>query len=506
MQKLIKEIWAHVKSIQKIVISTVKKNRGGTFNVNHWVPILEEKKRMKPKDYQSREVIELYKKASRLHFDIISSMTQTVIPDDEPWTENIQAPPVVELLYGLDPGFRKDIEKFVDCLEREQSLLDRVVLDRYTGRQGPTWVNDIISTPASNFNLYKSIFNKIKTPIDPMHRETMLHAVSFARNTSYTNLLGATFTERFENGENWTRAIEAERESIKKMWLEPVNFQIELMKKLNFRSFNIKEYLTRFKEGIEQNVKECMESGVHYGNIIQVANAAGGIEHHISQMTYNMCKDDLIMAIKESVAQVLEDTLDKAVAKGKLKDPTQVPITPITGAAVAYVLQKDGFNANMVNHLLMWRSQNLYLKDPKRMQREDLVGIFMNYLDLGERTLNDVPCGNGRKVGGIEIDLHAIDENEVLQNPQRYTWAQTPITARFSALMRFVDEPMMLMNDPVLNSWIVQVIALKPSEWSHAGAKDLCNCCVQARFLPARCNYCLTQRESISDKSAMKII
>jgi len=41
-----------------------------------------------------------------------------------------------------------------------------------------------------------------------------------------------------------------------------------------------------------------MNDGVHYGNILTVpAYCVGDISHHIAQSTFNMCKDDVIMAV-----------------------------------------------------------------------------------------------------------------------------------------------------------------------------------------------------------------
>ena len=42
-------------------------------------------------------------------------------------------------------------------------------------------------------------------------------------------------------------------------------------------------------------VKAAVDDGVHYGNIVTIpAYCVGDISHHISQSTYNMCKDDVI--------------------------------------------------------------------------------------------------------------------------------------------------------------------------------------------------------------------
>ena len=50
----------------------------------------------------------------------------------------------------------------------------------------------------------------------------------------------------------------------------------------------------------------AVEDGVHYGNIVTVpAYCVGDISHHIAQSTYNMCKDDVIMAVIEATTGVM---------------------------------------------------------------------------------------------------------------------------------------------------------------------------------------------------------
>lgn len=491
MQNEVSRIWNHVKALQRIVTSAVKLNRGGKFNVDHWIPIIEEKKKINASENESLEIIDLYKLASQLHFNIIRKMTHTIRPNDEPWTENLQTEPVIELFYEIDPEFYKSVHKLVEGIEDADWLIDRAILGRYSGMYGPTWVNDYLPTPGSSMNLYKAILDKIK--INSPYHEIILTAITSARNTSYCNLLGATFAKAFEEGKPWKVSAQAEKQALKRMWLEPVDFQVELMQKLNFQSFDVSNYLSQFKQGIRKSVEKCMNKGIHPANILRVINAAGAIEHHISQMAYNMCKDDLIMAVFEVVADVLEKTMDRAVSQGKLKDPFFVPVVSITAAAVACILREDGFTANMVNNLLFARSNNLYLRNPDRLQREDLVSVFMNYLATGERVIEDAPRGTGGMVGDIEVDLSPIGRNQILQNPQWYTWGQTPITARFSAIIRFADEPMMLMSDPAIIAWNVFLIALKPEACLDS---DICRSCVEAIYLPERCRYCLAKRQS----------
>lgn len=66
-------------------------------------------------------------------------------------------------------------------------------------------------------------------------------------------------------------------------------------------SFDHREYMKRYRAGIAGVVKAALDEGVYYSNILTVpAYCVGDIAHHISQSTYNMCKDDVVMAAIEA--------------------------------------------------------------------------------------------------------------------------------------------------------------------------------------------------------------
>ncbi len=71
---------------------------------------------------------------------------------------------------------------------------------------------------------------------------------------------------------------------------------------------------------------------------------------------------------------------------------------------------------------------------------------FVEYIKAGERILTAHP--GTPQVDGLPIDLSPVDEDPVIQDPALYTWGQLPITARFAAMIKFVDEPYMLISDP----------------------------------------------------------
>lgn len=98
----------------------------------------------------------------------------------------------------------------------------------------------------------------------------------------------------------------------------PVKAQAELMDTVGQKSFDHRKYMESYRTKMAPVVKAAMEEGVHYGNIVTIpAYCVGDIAHHISQSTFNMCKDDVVMAAIDATTAVMESTLKKQ--KGRLK-------------------------------------------------------------------------------------------------------------------------------------------------------------------------------------------
>lgn len=75
-------------------------------------------------------------------------------------------------------------------------------------------------------------------------------------------------------------------------------------------SFDVRKYMNSYKKKMRSTVIAAMGDDVHYGNILTVpAYCVGDIAHHISQSTFNMCKDDMTMGIIEATTDVIETSL-----------------------------------------------------------------------------------------------------------------------------------------------------------------------------------------------------
>jgi len=192
---------------------------------------------------------------------------------------------------------------------------------------------------------------------------------------------------------------------------------------------------------------------------------------------FNMCKDDVTMAIIEAESQVLENTL-MAGLKAGFKNPGAVLslATGATAVGAAYILEKDGFTASMVVDLLTKRYTNYVQLNPTRGAAAELHNVdFMDMLMRGSKLLEVKPVGKGGFVGGVKVDLSPIDNNEVLANPQRYTYPACAITVRFSSLMRLADFPCLLTSEPVTATLMTNLIALnKDTPGSPARGCKMC--------------------------------
>jgi hypothetical protein len=98
------------------------------------------------------------------------------------------------------------------------------------------------------------------------------------------------------------------------------------------------------------------------------------------------------------------------------------------------------------------------------------------------------------KINGFPVDLSPIAENEVIMNPQRYTYPACAITVRFSSLMRLADYPCLLTSEPITATMMTNIIALnKESAGSPARG---CKNCASATLVDGKHEYC-QWRESV---------
>ena len=489
-KNLAEKIADDVLCIQKTWVETVEKKRAARFKIKDWIPMLRIKEDVAPERDQSKIVFDLYSTSAKAGYEVLSGLTDYVRPEDEPWLEHYQTTAVFEILYEHDRNFKKAAVKIAEVIDKSSNLIMEEAIARFCGRYGPTWIADYVASPGSFSNLLRRIVEHVS--IKPEYKWAFINAVSAARNTSYSVMFGSKFLEAFTETHDFQKAVEAEKNMMKEMWLSPAATQVQLMKEKQQESFDYEKCIRMFKDKIFDVTVAAAESKVHYVNLSLIPFWAAGDFHHVSQTTYNLCKDDIAMAILSSLTRCYENTIKKARKNRQLLNPHEIPTWEVMAAGAAYIMQLDGFTSDMINELLTKRFYNLLLSNPQQFEYECMQDEFISFLSQGEHFIKSTSHGTDAKVHGIKIDLQPICDNEVLKNPQRYSWPECPITARFSSLLKFADDPFQLYSDPMICLYGTELISLEPEK--PYLPFFYCKLCPSAKLMPSRCKHCLAEK------------
>jgi len=463
-EKLVKECVAAARADYGVL----KEKRGGEFKIADAQPYVDAVNTITVIEGQCKEVIDLHVGSVNAHYDVLRELTETIRPEDDPFIEHHQTPVLMELLFELDPSFKKSTDKFVGAIAAEKATVALEAIRRYGGMYGPSCVVDFGFSVGSVPNLVNRILKK--TDIPQKDKETILAAKSWGMNTSYG--LGGAFRAAIESGKTAGEAENAEVAQLQKLYSSPMDAQCEVMATHNLgghgphSSFDLRKYMQGYKAKMKPFVEAAMKAGVHPANIVTVpAYCVGDIGHHIAQSAYNMFKDDMVFGVYEAVTDVFENTLVKGLAQGAFKSGWDV-LSAATGApaaAAAYILWMDGFHVPMLVDLLVKRFYNYAAMNPKRGEADELHNVdFMDILKRGEWIIDVAPKGGGGKIKGVEIDFSPITSHPVLSNPQRYTYPACAITQRFAALMSLSDFPCYLTPECVTATAMTNMIALRP--------------------------------------------
>ena len=453
-------------------LGVIGKKRGGPFKFTDAKPYVDAVNGMKPGAGQSKEVFDLHIQSVNAHYDILNKIAvkNTIRPEDDPFVEHYQTPPILEILYDEDPAFKASMWKFIDAIAANKALIGREAVRVYGGMYGLTCVVDFAFSCGSTSNVVNRILRELDIPKD--HKRTILASKSWGMNTSYG--LGAAFRGALEAGKTAAEAEQAEVDMWQFIYREPTAAQTQLMKTHNLgghgghTSFDTAEYMKQYKARMKPYILAALKAGVHPGNIVTVpAYCVGDVGHHLGPATFNMFKDDMVFNIYDAVTKVFESTLKKGLDTDAFKSEWDV-LSVATGAgacAVAYILWLDSFTVPMVVDLFNKRFHNYAAMNPKRGAADELHNAdFIDILTRGESILDIEPKGNGAKIKGIPVDLSVIDKNEVIMNPQRYTYPACAITQRFAALMSLSDYPCFLTTECVTATVMTNIIALNPTK------------------------------------------
>ncbi|MDV0444328.1 DUF2193 domain-containing protein [Methanorbis rubei] len=493
MSDIYKKMVEEALAAQYADVNVLKQKRGTKFSLTDAKPYVDAVSKMTVADGQSAAVINLHKASVKTHFEVLSSLTGYVRPEDDPFVEHYQTPVILEILCDEDKKFAKSMDTFAECIKKNENIVGREAARGYAGFYGPTCVVDFALMPGSTSNVVNQILQKTDIPTD--HKQAILAAKSWGMNTSYG--IGDLFAKRIEAGDTLAEASDKEVKQLQALYQHPVKAQVDLMNSSGMTSFDPKKYMDNYRKGMEAYVKAAIDDGVHYGNIATIpAYCVGDISHHISQSTYNMCKDDVVMATIEAVTGVIDKTLHAALPNIKSGYQLLDVATGASAVAAEYLLEMDGFNAPMIVDLLTKRYHNLVMIRPTRGAAAELHNCdFMDMIYRGWKILDKaqrVKNGSGKPLaarsGGMLVDLSPIHENEVLMNPQRYAYPACAITVRASALMRIADYPCLLTSEPITATMMTNIIAL--DKGTPAAPARACKSCATACLIGSRHQYC----------------
>lgn len=478
---------------QKADVETIKKNRGEQFKISDTKAYVDVVDKMNAVEGQSKSVIDLHVDSVKAHYNILNSLTETVRPEDDPFVEHYQTPAILEILYDEDDEFKKSMDLYIEAVGKAESLIGREVVRRYGGFYGPTCVVDFALMPGSTSNVVNRILKTMDIPA--AHKQAILSSKSWGMNTSYG--IGEVFANEIEKGTTLSDALQKEIDMIKNIYKNPVEAQAELMDSLDHSSFDVREYMSQYQKKMIKTVKAALDDGVHYGNIVTVpAYCVGDIAHHISQSTYNMCKDDVIMAVIDATTDVIESTLRNTLDSFKSEYEILSLATGASACATEYMLELDGFNAIAIVDLLTKRFHNYVQLYPTRgaaaeLHNSDFMDMIYRgwkYIDTARRMKNGASGMLEPIVGGFKVDLEPIHKNEVIMNPQRYAYPACAISVRFSSLMRLADYPCLLTSEPVTATLMTNIIALHKE--NPASPARVCKNCASAALIDSRHSYC----------------
>jgi hypothetical protein len=451
---------------QKADITNIKARRGTQFKITDAIPYVEAVNAMKPVEEQCPEVFDLHIQSVNVHYEILKSLTQTVRPEDDAFVEHYQTPAILEILYELDPEFKKAVNVFIKAIADEEALIGRESVRRYGGVYGPVASVDFSLSPGSTANVFNQILAKLDIPT--VYKETILASKSFGMNTSYA--LGAKFQELIETGKSPAEAVKEEVKMLQYLYQEPIKAQVLIMATHNLgghgphTSFDTAKYMAQYKEKFTPVVKAALKAGVHPANIVAIpAYCVGDVAHHNSQTMFNMAQDPIIMAMLEAHTEALENTLRLGLEKGYKNEYAVMSTASNTMAGLmAYELVKDYVPIPLFIQFLVDRFHNMVTMNPNRGAAAELHNVDMIMsVHRGWQIMKPKAIGGkGGEAGGVPIDFKPLDNHPVLRDIHQYTYPPCAITQRAGAIFKLSDFPCLLTSEPVSATLMTHIAAL----------------------------------------------
>ncbi len=467
-------------------IDMLKKHRGSKFLIKDLKPYVKVVESLAPSETQEKTVYDLHKESVRQHYNILCDLTDTINYADEPYTEHIQTPALMEILYEKDPPFRAFVERFIEKIGNSEALISRECARKHSGFYGPVCVADFALTPGSTVNVLNQMLRDMKlSDKERYYAQIVLASKSWGMNTSY--VFGWRYIDAIEGGKTAGEAVKEETDMLKYIFDAPMESQTSLMNEIGSFPFGIDKYQKRYLKGMKSVVEEAVAKEINYANILSVPSLSiGDIGHHLCQSTYDMYKDDYALEILEGVVEVVEDTMKKGMNTYENLNQMLSTATGASAAAVTYLLESEGFTADMAIDLMMRRFQNFIQKYPHRG-----VGIeFHNvdYMDVVHRGNKILHSDKGMVNKTVPVDFTPLLRRKIVRDYKGCIYPNCAINKIFSTLMRFSDHFCLLNIEPITMGMMTNIIAANP-KGSMSPVKGCKRCSVSAA-MPHRCAYC----------------
>ena len=467
-------------------IDMLKKHRGGRFIIKDLKPYVSVVETLMPSGTQEETVFELHKESVRQHYNILCDLTDTINYADEPYTEHIQTPALMEILYEKDTCFRAFVERFIKRIGESEAIISKECARKHSGFYGPVCVADFALTPGSTVNVLNQMLHGMKlTEKEKYYARIVLASKSWGMNTSY--VFGWRYLDAVENGKTAAQAVKEEIDMLKNIFDAPVESQNALMKELGAFPFGIEKYQKRYMKGMRPVVEEALAKEVNYANILSVPSlSVGDIGHHLCQSTYDMYKDDYALEMLEGVVEVVEDTMKKAMPTYENMGQILSTATGASAAAVTYLLESEGFTAEMAVDLMMKRFNNFIQKYPNRGVGIEFHNVdFMDVVHRGNKIMH---AEKGMINKTIPVDFAPLVRRKIVRDYKGCIYPNCAINKTFATLMRFADHFCLLNIEPITMGMMTNIVASDPKN-SMSPVKGCKKCSVSA-VMPHRCAYC----------------
>ena len=112
-------------------IGVISENRYNDFKIVDAKPYADAVAGMTCADGQAKSVIDLHKKSVESHYKVLTSVTETIRPEDDPFIEHYQTPPVLEILCEEDGEFADSMDVFIKAIADNEALIAKESIRHY---------------------------------------------------------------------------------------------------------------------------------------------------------------------------------------------------------------------------------------------------------------------------------------------------------------------------------------------------------------------------------------